>query len=197
MGQSKGFLGGLATLVLISILFAAVACSGDSQLGSTTIQTTTTSRASTGSTAQTTTSTTPSVTISELDRQLADTANAAHSLAVALTQQQVPDNDPKFAIVFGLRARTQAFTCLKALQQGDLTLADSAMKDVYATLSLGEHLADGEIAEVLAAARAIVSSLGRPSDNPESASPLLDQFVAELGSLIEDARALTPSTTAG
>jgi hypothetical protein len=56
-------------------------------------------------------------------------------------------------------------------------------------------VATGTVAQTLADARAIVATLGAPSDGPDRAATLLDQFIAQLAPLLAEATAITPTTT--
>ena len=134
-------------------------------------------------------------TLSEYDRELAKTAKVQLKLATYLSEQQAPQDDPRMAIIYGLRARTQALTCRKALSTNDLALADTAMRDIYATLNLSRAVAAGPATQVLTDAREIVATVGAPSDNPDQAAALLDQFIAALAPLLDEATAITPTTT--
>ena len=141
-----------------------------------------------------TTTTLPQM-LSEYDRELAKTAAIQNRLAVFLSSQQASQDDPRFGIIYGLRARTQALTCRKALSTKDLVFADAAMRDVYQTLNLGRNIATGAVAQILTDSQAIVATLGAPSDNPDEAATLLDQFIAKLAPMLDQATAITPTTS--
>ena len=183
-------------LLLLLVFATVVAGCASSPSGQTT---TTASDASTDSNATTsqsvTTTTTSPIELTATDRELAKTAKVANQLAVFLSDQQVAQDDPRMGIIFGLRARTQALTCRKALDQGDMELADTAMRDVYSTVNLGRNVAAGAVAQTLTDAQAIIATLGAPSDNPGQAATLLDQFIARLAPLLDEATAITPTTT--
>ena len=184
-----------ACLLLLLVLAAATAGCSSKLSGQ---ATTTASDAGAGSSTtatQSVTTTTPPMELSAYDKELAKTARVQHELAVYLSEQQVSQGDPRMGIIYGLRVRVQALTCRQALDKGDLTLADIAMKDVYSTLNLGRNVATGATAKVLADARAIIDTLGTPSDAPEQAAALLDRFISQLAPLLDEATAITPSTT--
>ena len=181
-------------LICLALAAAVIACASDSS-GSTTTDLPGTSTTVVPTTNQSVTTTTLSQTMSEYDRELAKTAKVQLNLATYLTDQQAPDNDPRMGIIYGLRARTQGITCRKALSTNELAVADAAMKDIYLTLNLSRTVAAGVTAETLAEAREIVATLGVPSDNPEQAATLLDQFITRLAPLLDEATAITDTTT--
>jgi hypothetical protein len=182
------------TLLIVTLAVLAVGCaSGPSGQTTTTTSGTTAGSSTTGS--QSVTTTTLPQMMSEYDKELAKTSTIENQLAAYLSKQQAAQDDPRAAIIFGLRTRVQALTCRKALSNNDLTLADSAMRDVYTTLNLGRNLATGTVAQTLTDARAIIATLGAPSDNPGQAATLLDQFIAALAPLLDEATAIAPATT--
>jgi hypothetical protein len=185
-------------LLIIALAAGVVACASNSPATTASTGTTGTSIGSSttgSSTSSGDTTTTLPATLSDYDRELAKTAKIQQQLMAYLEGQQVSEDDPRLAVIFGLRARTQALTCRKALDQGDLELADSAMKDVYSTINLGRNVATDAVAQILADARATIETLGAPSDKPDEAAALLDQFIAQLAPLLAQATALIPTTT--
>ena|SRR3990172_8246659 len=187
----------IVTIFLLLLALAAAtlaACSGGStSSSSTTTDSGLTTTSQNSSTAGTST-TSPPVTLSEYDRELAKTATVQHDLVVYLDEQQAADDDPRYGIVYGLRARTQAITGRQALAKNDFNLADVAMRDIYSTLNLGKRIATGTTAQTLEDAHAIVETLGAPSDAPDRAATLLDEFIAALSPLLDEATATVPST---
>jgi len=181
---------------LLVLLFSATLLAGCSS-GATRVTTTSLSvgTSSTATTMQGSTTTTAPLTLSEFDKELAKTATVQHQLAVFLTDSGADQDDPRMGIFYGLKARVQALSCRKALDGGDLEMADSAMQDVYYSLNLGTDIATGTVAQTLAGARAIVATLGKPSDEPDNATVLLDQFIAALAALLDEATAMIPATT--
>lgn len=139
--------------------------------------------------------TTPPVTLNSYDKELAQTAKVENSLARYLGAQNLADTDPRMAIIYGLRARVQALSCRKALDSGDMSTADSAMRDVYSTLNLGKSIATGTVAQTLADAYATVKDLGIPSDSPDKAKQLLDACNEQLKTLITEAQSLMGNST--
>jgi hypothetical protein len=185
-------------LLIIALAASLVACASDSPATTASTGTTGTSMGSSttgSSTGNGDTTTTLPATLSEYDRELAKTAKIQQPLLAYLEEQQVSEDDPRLAVIFGLRARIQALTCRKALDQGDLEVADSAMKDVYSTINLGRNVATDTVAQILADARATIETLGAPSDRPDEAATLLDRFIAQLAPLLAEATALIPTTT--
>lgn len=185
-------------LVLLALLAGLSGCNSGSPDTTETRASTSSSESVTPTNSTTSSTTTLPATLSDYDRELARTATVQRDLADYLSEQQVPETDPRIAIVYGLRARTQALTCRKALDDEDLSLADSAMKQVYSTMNLGRNVATGPTAEVLAQAYETIQTLGAPSDGPDRAAGLLDTFIIQLAPLMDEARAIVPtgSTTA-
>ncbi len=172
-------------LVLISLLTAVTfsGCAPDSAGDTTTSQETTLATSSTSSDSTGTTS--PPVTLSSFQKELANTAKVENALIRQLTAENAAQDDPRMGLVLGLRARMQALSCRQALAEGDLPMARQAMTDVYATTNRGRALAQGEVAQVLAEAHAAIATLGDPSDDPERAAALLDDFIRTLAPLLE------------
>jgi hypothetical protein len=132
---------------------------------------------------------------SEPERELVKTYEAQHKLADYLTEQKAADDDPRMGVLYGLRARTQALSCLDALDSGFLEVADSAMLNVFETITQAQAVATGTVAQTLADARAFIASLGAPSYSPGVTVTLLDQFVAELAPLLDEATVVLSAPT--
>jgi hypothetical protein len=189
-----------AGLLLAAAIFLALSgCSDDTEQSTTTMasDSSTSSSESTETTTSRTTDATNSM-MTEWDLKLEDSANAQHLLALRLEETGVPEDDPQRAVLYGLKARINALSCLTALDRGYTEVADIAMREVYSAMNIGRTLATGSIAQTLADARAIVDTLGAPSDRPEEAAALLEEFVEALAPLVEQAihMAGAPSTTA-
>jgi hypothetical protein len=129
------------------------------------------------------------------DQPLTTTALAVRDLSAFLQSQNVSENDPRIGLLYGLRAREQAITARKALSQKVTSIADSAMQDVYSTVSRGKSLATGTVLATLEQAYKTIEDLGQPSAAPEESASLLDKFIAELDPLIAQANALVSSST--
>lgn len=187
----------LAALLLTTFALALLGCSGNGSGGTATTASATSVGPSAGTapppTGASTTTTLPEL-LSDWDRELSETAQVQNQLAIYLTEQGAARDDPRLAVIFGLRARTQAITGLQALNGGDLELADMAMKDVYPTLNLGRNLAEGSVSQTLENASAAIATLGVPSDKPEEAVASLEKLIAALRPLLDEARALIPAT---
>ena len=179
-----------AGCVVLSFLFMALAGCASGEAGTTTtgVGSSTTSGSSDGTTST-------SSLMSEWDKQIKKVAAAQHELTQVLLDEDAADDDPRMAIVYGLRACTQAIACRQALDKADLDLADTAMLEVYYSLNLARTVATGTVAETVEGARAIVETLGSPSGAPEQAAALLEQFTAALAPLVDEARAIVSSTT--
>jgi hypothetical protein len=177
-------------LALLVLLGAVVGCGPDPGETSTT-----TVGGSTTVTGDGSTSTTAPVQLTEWDKEIKKTAAAQHELTKVLLDENAPNDDPRMGIIYGLSARTQAIACRQAIDKNDLELADTAMLEVYHTLNLGRGVATGTTAQTLADARAIIDALGKPSSAPEEAATLLDEFIAALTPLVDEAVAALPSTT--
>ena len=187
-------------LVLLVALMAVVlsACAGDSSSATSPSSEPAGATSTTASSpADTTTSSTgPPITLSNYQTELAHTAKVWTALAQQLTDEGAAQDDPRMALIFGLRARTQALSGRQALAEGDLTLAQQAMIDVYATINRGRDVAEGSVAQRLTEAHAVIETLGDPSDDPQRAATLLDAFIAALAPLLDEAEAMTATTTA-
>jgi len=134
------------------------------------------------------------MTLGPLDRELADTATVGNQLAKYLGDS-IADDDPRMGVVFGLRARVQALSCRKTLDAGDMSSADSAMKQIYSTVNLGRNVATGTVAATLEDAYTTIKTLGIPSDAPEQAEQLLDTFIGQLEPLLDEAKAIVAGAT--
>ena len=182
-------------LLFLALATAAAGCvTGPSDQASTTDPEASTSLSSIPVTSQSVTTSTLPEMLSDYDRELAKTATIQHQFAAYLSDQQASDDDPRIGIIYGLRARTQAITCRKALSTNDLASADAAMKEVYITLNLSKEIPSGTAAQALTDARDIVATVGAPSDNPDQAAVLLDQFIALLAPLLDEATAILGTT---
>ena len=177
-------------VVVLSFLFMTLAGCASDDTGTTT---TGAGGSPTNSSSEGTTST--SSLMSEWDKQIKEVVAVQHELTQVLLDEDATDNDPRMAIAYGLRACTQAIACRQALDKADLELADTAMLEVYYSLNLARTVATGTVAETVAGARAIVETLGSPSAAPEQAATLLEQFIAALAPLVDEARAVIPATT--
>ena len=174
----------LLSLLLLTVFAAGCSNSPDTTTTATGPVTTTDSGSST---------TTTPVTMSDLDRELARTSKAQHSLAQTFEDLEVPDDNPWLALSYALHARAQAIGCVQMLKKGDkasLDIADGVMLDIYRQLNFTRDLATGTAAQTIAAARAIADKIGAPSDHADEALDLLDQFVQALSPLWDELRAV-------
>jgi len=198
--KSQRPLTGLAAcLILIFLalsLSGTLACSSDDggDAEATTSSSTATTVASTTSTDSSSSTTVPPVALSDYQKELAHTASVQNDLAQQLVANDVATDDPSMALILGLRARVQALTCAQALSDGDLDLARQAMVDVYSTINRGRSMAEAPVAEVLADAYATIETLGDPSDDPQRAAGLLDDFIAALAPLLDLATDMISTT---
>ena len=176
----------MALCLNLLVTTTIVGCSSGGSAATTVSVTPSTSESST---------TSPPVTLGQTDKELAGTAIVENKLAQYLSNQGITDNDPRLAIIYGLRARVQAFSCLKALGSGDTASADSAMRDIYSTINLGRGLAKDSVAATLESAYTTIKTLGNPSGAPDQAKQLLGTFISQLKPLMDDANAITAATT--
>jgi hypothetical protein len=183
-------------LMLLLVATVAGCSSGASGPDETTAGSGTTISASPSTGGSSTTS--PPVTLGQFDKQLADNAKVVNGL-IQYLGESVADSDPRLGVLYGLRARTQALSCRKALDSGDTAVADGAMKEIYFTLNLGRKVATGSVATTLEGAYTTVKTLGNPSDAPDTAKQLLDTFIGQLQPLLDEAKTIvagsTPSTS--
>jgi hypothetical protein len=180
-------------LLAVALVLGGSGCSTDGGTATTASGTSVGPSAGAGSSSTVTSTSLPEM-LSEWDRELAETAQVQNRLSAYLAEQGVANDDPRVAVIFGLRARTQAITCRQALDQGDLDLADMAMKDVYPTLNLGRSLAEGSVSQILEDAYVSIADLGVPSDKPEEAASSLEDFIAALRPLLDEATDMVPTT---
>jgi hypothetical protein len=129
------------------------------------------------------------------DKELAKTSQILNKLNGVLDAKQAAESDPLRGLVDGLHARTLAIACRQALDKSDLKSADSSMLQVYQILNMSKGLATGAVAKTIADARAIINGIGSPSDAPDKAAPLLEQFITATAPLLDAALAEIPSTT--
>jgi hypothetical protein len=120
------------------------------------------------------------VTLSFWDKELADNAKIVNDLATHMSEQEVAQDDARLAVLFGLRARTQACSCRKAIAEGDLVFAQQAMAEIYSTINRGRVVAEGEVLGLLTDASAVIETLGDLSTDPQRAMSLVEEFVATL-----------------
>jgi hypothetical protein len=179
---------GLVALALATAVLTG--CSGNAPANTTT---STVSTAPSNTASSTTEPSTPQLT--QWQKELAKTSQIENQLVSALLAEQAPDNDPRRGIVAGLKARDLAISCRQALQDNDLQTADSTMLQLYHTLNMSREVATGTVAQTIESARTIIDSIGAPSDAPDKAAPLLEQFITATAPLLDAATAATPSTT--
>lgn len=183
----------LLALLVLAVVTLAAGCSSDVTPGDsspTTSAASTTSSGGTATTAAPTSSTTPPVTLSQYEKDLADTAGLANELVRYLSDQGMANDDPRAAVIYGLRARTVALFCRKSLAENDLDNARTSMTDVYANVNRGRNVAEGEVAQILETAYAAIESIGDPTGAPEQAAAKLDEFIALLEPMMAEAAAL-------
>lgn len=142
-----------------------------------------------------TTSTTLPSLLSEWDREIARTAEVQRDLGALLTERGGKKDDPLLGLYYGLQARIHALSARKALAENNMELADTAMLEVYYSMNLGRNVATSDIAQTLARARTIIDAVGAPSEAPERAAKLLEEFIAALAPLLEQTRAALPTTS--
>lgn len=186
----------LSAVAVVALAALIAGCSsgpgtdGDASSSTVASGVTSTSATSPGSS----TTTTPALGVSEYDKELAKTATVQRDLSAYLNSQGAPEDDPRFAIIYGLRARSQAITGRQALDKGALDLADTAMRDIYSTLNRGKLIAEGDPAQILSDAYSAVETLGIPSEAPDRAATMLDEFIAKLAPMLDEAKTITPTT---
>ncbi len=184
-----------AVCLLLLVLVATVAgCSNTTGNTSTSgSDTSVTSGPTTADSASTTTGEPGMMT--DIQRELAKTSSTQHEFATYLTDKGSAESDPQRGIFLGLRARTNALSCRDALAKGELEIADYAMREVYQAMNQGQAVATGDVLQTLTAAREIIATLGAPSDSPEEADALLEQFITALGPLLDEATGILSTTT--
>ncbi len=177
----------LLLLAGLSLVFAGCSSGGEEQP--------TTSLSSAGAT------TTLTDSLSATERELADNYDMHRSFAAYLTKDKADDDDPRRAILYGLQARTQALSCLDALDAGLLEVADDTMPELNQMMNQAQKIAADTVKQTLADARLIIATMGLPSEAPQVTAALLGQFVVELAPLLDaatqsmSAPTTIPSTT--
>ena len=185
----------LVVMIVIVAALTFAGCSSDPDGGPVDTTGSVTTLSTVATTAPETSSTTlPPLELSDYDKELARTANVQRALSAYLAAERAGQDDPRIAIIYGLRARTQAITGRQALDKGDLELADTAMRDVYSTINVGRSIATDTTADILSASYATIDTLGIPSQDPDRAAESLDAFIDALAPLLDEASALIPST---
>ncbi len=187
--RSKAASAATLVLLMVAVVLLIASCAGEAPADtSTTRATASTTTASSQSAA--TSSTSPPVTLSQYEKELADTAGLTNELVRSLDDQSLAADDPRAAVIYGLRARTVALFCRKSLAEGDLENARTSMTDVYANINRGRNAAEGDVAQILQKAYAAVESVGDPTSDPEQAAARLDEFIALLEPVMGVATAL-------
>ena len=188
-----------AALLLTGLALLSVGCSGSTATTSATTSlsesTTLTTAATSSTTLEATTSTTLPSMITPTQLDLANTAKVMQSLLQVLQAGNVSKTDPRLAIIYGLRARENALSARQAIDDNNPSIADTAVQEVNTLMNLGTPLAQGETATLLNDASKTIANLGQPSDALQKAAPVLDQFIAQLKPLIDEANALLSSST--
>jgi len=136
-----------------------------------------------------TSSTVPDVGLSEDSHrymeELKVTVRAAARLGEELEASGAQPDDPRSAIVFGVRARGQAITTLKALSEKDMEMADAAALEMRSLLARANNLGKSSTPDAVKEAAVHVEKLGIPSADPEKARPVLEQMVKDLKPLLD------------
>ena len=189
----------IAALLLTGLALLSVGCSNSTTTTSATTSlsgsTTLTTGATSSSTLAATTSTTLPSMITPTQQDLANPAKVMQSLSQVLKGGNVSNTDPRLAIIYGLRARENALSARQAIDDNNPSIADTAMQEVNTLMNLGRPLAQGETATILNDASKTIANLGQPSGALQKATPVLDQFIAQLKPLIDEANALLSSST--
>ncbi len=164
-------------LLLVALSMVIAACdSGDTDPSTTAVS----DSSSTTATSDSVTTTTLPDALSGTQTLLKRSYRAQFALANYLTEVGAADDDPRLGLFYGLKARTQALSCMDSIdqysvesdaakKQGFKEAADVAMRDVYEALNQGEALGSESVTQILVDARTVVATLGAPSDDFEEA----------------------------
>ncbi|MHB0979951.1 MAG: hypothetical protein ACYC5Q_07785 [Thermoleophilia bacterium] len=118
--------------------------------------------------------------------ELKRTSAAIGKVAGALEAEGAPAGDPRSGTVFALRARAQAITARRAIVDGQLPLADEAVKQLGRLLAEAARTAEGDTATALTKAQEHMALMAFPSQATLQAASVLDQVIRDLGPLVPD-----------
>jgi hypothetical protein len=141
-----------------------------------------------GSVADNTTTSIPSSLLDDESREymavLKESLAASNTIAAELESSNAPEDDPRVAVIYGLRARGQAVTALKAIHEKQPALADDSFAQLITLLNRATLMETGEPAEILARARKLVEGIEPPSYENAATPAALRRIVDELAPLL-------------
>lgn len=126
----------------------------------------------------------PPLESNALARELKRTSQAGAKLAGDMQAEGAAADDPRSGTVFALRARAQAITARRAIVDGQLPLADEAVKQLGRLLAEAARTAEGDTATALAQAQEHMVLMAFPSQATLQAASALDYVIRDLGPLV-------------
>lgn len=128
----------------------------------------------------------PPLESNALARELKRTSQAGAKLAGDMQAEDAAAGDPRSGTVFALRARAQGLTARRAIVDGQLPLADEAVKQLGRLLAEAARTAEGDTATALAHAQEHMALMAFPSQATLQAASVLDQVIRDLGPLVPE-----------
>jgi hypothetical protein len=128
----------------------------------------------------------PPLESNALARELKRTSQAGAKLAGDMQAEGAASDDPRSGTVFALRARAQAITARRAIVDGQLPLADEAVRQLGRLLAEAARTAAGDTATALAQAQGHMALMAFPSQATLQAASVLDQVIRDLGPLVPE-----------
>lgn len=125
-----------------------------------------------------------------LARELKRTLNEANKRVESFGKAGSDPADPAGGEIYVLRARGQALVSRRAIVDGQLQLADDALRECTKLLARAKPVPE-DTAALTAAAIAALSQTPAPSQNPQLAASYLDEVIQTLAPLVE------PQSTSG
>jgi len=113
-----------------------------------------------------------------------ETLVASNAIAAELEASQASEDDPRVAIIYGLRARGQAINALKAMHESQTPLADDSYAEMLKLLNRARLVEEGEEAAVLAQARSLLEGVAPPSVGDTETPEVLREVAGILAALI-------------
>ncbi|MHB8868123.1 MAG: hypothetical protein ACYC6T_15545 [Thermoleophilia bacterium] len=121
-----------------------------------------------------------------LARELKRTSMALTDLATVLSEEGASDDDPRAGTVYALRARAQAITARRAIVDGQLPLADEAVRQLGRLLAEAARTAAGDTATALAQTQEHMALMAFPSQAALQAASALDHVIRDLAPLVPE-----------
>ncbi|MHB1343249.1 MAG: hypothetical protein ACYCX3_02695 [Thermoleophilia bacterium] len=128
----------------------------------------------------------PPLESNALARELKRTSQAGAKLAGDMQTEGAAAGDPRSGTVYALRARAQAITARRAIVDGQLPLADEAVRQVGRLLAEAARTAAGDTATALAQTQEHMALMAFPSQATLQAASALDHVIRDLAPLVPE-----------